>query len=580
VYLDFLGITLWNLIPVQVEDIERIEVIRGPGSALYGADAYTGVVNIITRPPGENRTMVSVGAGNGQWLRGAFFSSGRIGRLAYRSSVGYEQRQTFSSPLETSDLTYQRTVPSDPDIGFRAPNFNLDLRGSLARNVVLRGGFAGGASRTYFQAIGPLRRYWGDMTFFQPYVQLDAGNFVARAFWNHFTAAAAPYTSTIGAPLSLASVYQDIVDLDLQYSIRSTAGNVQNLLQIGGGGRMKFVSYNYLDADHTLFFGSLFVQDTLRVSNRFSAVASVRMDYHPILDGPVFSPRAALIFRPTENRAIRLSGGTAFRTPMMTELYLNFVNPTPIPGVSVQGQGGEVDNNGGQLRLRPETAISVDLGYLDQTSDRVQFEADLFWTRGTDLIQLTEAEFNPLPGSQRDSSTGTRTIDVARLRFSNDPFASYVYGAELATRISPIDGLDFYANYTLAFTQHDPNALLAGQGLGPNGTAIPDQRTSQHKFNVGMQVRTRFGLDLEVFGHYASNEVWLEQVYDTVRGVRYAAFPLSDYFLLNGRIGFRTLNDRLDLGLVGYNLTDNHARQHPFGAPLTLRLMLTAAYRF
>ena len=55
VYVDLLGSTFWATLPIGVEDIERIEVVRGPGSALYGADAFNGVVNIITKAPGRGR---------------------------------------------------------------------------------------------------------------------------------------------------------------------------------------------------------------------------------------------------------------------------------------------------------------------------------------------------------------------------------------------------------------------------------------------------------------------------------------------------------------------------------------------
>src|SRR5512140_1544387 len=53
VFVDLLGSTFWGELSIGVEDIERIEVVRGPGSALYGADAFNGVINIITKPPGE-----------------------------------------------------------------------------------------------------------------------------------------------------------------------------------------------------------------------------------------------------------------------------------------------------------------------------------------------------------------------------------------------------------------------------------------------------------------------------------------------------------------------------------------------
>src|SRR5207237_6043474 len=72
VYQDFLGTTLWPLLDVAVQDIARIEVIRGPGSALYGANAYAGVVNIITKTGDEvNGGRALLQTGNYGTLQGA-----------------------------------------------------------------------------------------------------------------------------------------------------------------------------------------------------------------------------------------------------------------------------------------------------------------------------------------------------------------------------------------------------------------------------------------------------------------------------------------------------------------------------
>ena len=51
IYLDFFGFVMWDLLPIQANEIERIEVVRGPGSAVWGANAMTGVVNVISRRP-------------------------------------------------------------------------------------------------------------------------------------------------------------------------------------------------------------------------------------------------------------------------------------------------------------------------------------------------------------------------------------------------------------------------------------------------------------------------------------------------------------------------------------------------
>src|SRR5687767_14011154 len=64
VYLDFLGVVLWDLIPTNFDDIKQIEVVRGPASAVWGANAMSGVVNIITKSPREApETTVTLQAG-------------------------------------------------------------------------------------------------------------------------------------------------------------------------------------------------------------------------------------------------------------------------------------------------------------------------------------------------------------------------------------------------------------------------------------------------------------------------------------------------------------------------------------
>src|SRR5690606_31059305 len=83
-YLDFIGTTLWETIPVTLEEIERIEVIRGPGSAVYGANAVTGVINIITRTPGEGSNHLLFEAGMPSYARGSMLVTGRSNGVGYR----------------------------------------------------------------------------------------------------------------------------------------------------------------------------------------------------------------------------------------------------------------------------------------------------------------------------------------------------------------------------------------------------------------------------------------------------------------------------------------------------------------
>ena len=563
VYLDFLGFTLWSMLPINPEEIERIEVIRGPGSALYGADAYSGVINIITRTPGEGRNSVTLGGGNGGGIHTSVTNSGRAGGVGYRTGVGYDQGQTFGRLVPPTDIAY-RIGARDAALSLQNLHADLDLRSQLSRSVSIQGGLAATTGTLWFNAIGPLRRFWSDITFIQPHLQLNVGGFTARAFMNHVEGTAGEVLERVGTSALNTQFTQDIIDVEARYHRGFRLGSIPFDLTLGGSYRAKHISWSFIDADHLLHHFAGFVQAQARFSSHFSTTASLRVDRHPVLDSPVLSPRLALIFKPTPRRALRLTGATSFRTPTMLELYLDLANPSPVPGIAVRGQGGEVFNNG-QQRLSAESAISVDLGWQDQTSDRFQYELGAFYMRGVDLIELTNVAFNPLPGASNPGGL----VDVGRFHFANDPFATSMYGVEAAFRLAPVEGFDLFANYTFAYTQQQTGTIHEG-----------DQRTPQHKVNLGAQVRTSFGLDVEVTGNLVSSQVWREQDFDPARGVIYNTYPLDTYFLLNGRVGYRALHDRLEFGVTGTNLTDNRARQHPFGAPIGARVMATVAFRY
>ena len=118
VYQDFVGATFWSLINVPIGDIERIEVVRGPGSALYGANAALGVVNIITKPPGELRgSRVNARGGSGNTVEGSYAFGGVADALAYRANVGYLRRtSTPATSIAIAPTTCRTTAIPPPTI--------------------------------------------------------------------------------------------------------------------------------------------------------------------------------------------------------------------------------------------------------------------------------------------------------------------------------------------------------------------------------------------------------------------------------------------------------------------------------
>jgi hypothetical protein len=127
VYLDFLGATLWQTLALDVMDIERIEVVRGPGSAIYGAYAYTGIINIITKKPEaiDGSTLRLDGA-TARSREAPTRSGDARGRSGFRATAAYEQATSSSVEFDPERVDYT-TLATDPNLSFRGPAY-IDAR--------------------------------------------------------------------------------------------------------------------------------------------------------------------------------------------------------------------------------------------------------------------------------------------------------------------------------------------------------------------------------------------------------------------------------------------------------------------
>ncbi|MZR63797.1 TonB-dependent siderophore receptor [Alcanivorax sp. DP30] len=95
----------WNDMPVDIQDVERIEVTRGPAAAAYGANAFTAVINIITRDPRDiSGNSISIAAGNNAIRDGRAAAAGQSEDMAWRASVARRADDGYDEPLEGSKL--------------------------------------------------------------------------------------------------------------------------------------------------------------------------------------------------------------------------------------------------------------------------------------------------------------------------------------------------------------------------------------------------------------------------------------------------------------------------------------------
>lgn len=573
VYLDFLGTTLYSFIPLGMEDIERIEVIRGPASALYGADAMSGIINIITRPLGEGRSYVTAGVGDGGQFLVSTGVYGRADRFRFRVGGGYQRQDMYALEVTPARRDIHPSG-SDPNLGFERLYFHGELSYRFDGGYVLRGGSGVTTGQQTFQGLSRLRQLRGSNgVFAQTHVSFETPwGLSARVFWNRFGIGVNNIGLTPGG-LELSQDHtvsrSDVVDGELVFSQSFDLLGIQNQFIGGLAYRFKEVEWDWLqNGAQTQHHGALFLQDTLRFDRWVQVVLSVRGDLHPLV-GPQISPRGSIVVHPSEGQSIRLTGGAAFRSPTFVESYIQVPNSTPLRGVTAFGLGN--------TSLNPERLISVELGYMNQMTEYFSLELNGYYNVVLDQILLTRnsayrlADFgggNPLARYYPEY----QAYPLGQLEFANQPEQFQQIGGELGVRVFPVQGLDIYANYAISETSHFG---------GPRGDLTNDARTSVHMVNAGVQYRAPFGLDLSVDFSWQSEQYWVEQVLDTARGgVAFQRFYLPSYAILNARIGWRFLDDQLELAVVGMNLIDDGHREHPFGQPIDRRFLGTVTVRF
>jgi outer membrane receptor protein involved in Fe transport len=568
VYNDILGSTFWESFTIDVDQIERIEVVRGPGSALYGANAFAGVVNIILIAPGEGKTGVHVGIGDGETTYGSGWATGRAGDFAYRASVGYTRYPRWTREISNSRIDLN---VSDFDQNLGAENLRTDLRFSyrIDKNdeLTFGGGFARVALDVY--GIGPFNDYQLQADNSDVSVEYKGKYINARAYYDRLNSTASQDYVYLGHSLDTSHPDQNVFTVEAEYVNQFRWPQVLlHDVHIGLGYKLKDITWEYLEQptpiEHHM---SAYVQDTVKIADKVNLVASGRVDYEPYLKRLIGSPRGSVVFKPTDRQALRISGSSAFRAPSYLESYLSLPVQVTLPGVSVLSATKREDI--ANFVLQPEQITSAEIGYLNQQSDSFDFEINAYYNRVSNLIELSPVRPETL--SDRAAGLGgfnptVGEYNVAFGGWDNSPEVYNVFGGEIGGHVYPVDGLDLFANYAINYTKTQYS-----------NTNLPDdQRTSHHKINLGVQLRTKIGFNGEITFYYQSSEVWNEQI-STLTGIVYQQFPLPGYTLLNGRLGWRFFHDRIELSATVFNALAGVGapppQMHPFGNQIGRRVM-------
>jgi outer membrane receptor for ferrienterochelin and colicin len=575
VYTDLLGATIWANLPVTVEEIERIEVVRGPGSALYGADAFNGVVNIITKPPGEGGSGVNVGYGNENAAHGTVWSNGRNGELAYRMSAGYDYAPRWSREVPPGAVDVH-TFVADQDTSGRGVRMDGEVTRHFGKDITAGVFGAYNSGQVEILGSGPINDdiIVGETVQLAAYVK--AKHFEVRSFWTRSTGTSGLNSATLGQSLLPSNYTTNVVDVEAQYIANfETGAGIDHDLHLGVEYRLKQVQWTYLVQEELENHVGLFLHDEVKLGRQFAIVGDYRADYVPYLSRIVQSPRGSVLVHPSSKSTVRGIVATAFRTPAFIESYIGL--PVQLPAT-----GAELANQTHPALLQPEQIFTTELGYLNSESDYFTVDSAIFRNHANNLIEVRPT--SPITVGDKENDIVQPGLDPTTGAYGEfwggyeNQCQSYnVYGAELGVRTFPVEGLDFYANYTLMKVDTDTSGCSAAQ----LALLAPDARTSANKINGGVQLRTKAGIDAEVDIHFVSPQNWAEQVSDVQKQqVVYQSFYLPSYELLNARIGYRFLRNQAEVSGVAFNLLDDKHREHPFGQLIGRQLMGYFSYRF
>ncbi len=583
VYQDFLGDTLWSIIDVAIPDIARIEVIRGPGSALYGANAFAGVVNIITKSATDTqgpRAWAQAGEHN-TVLAGASVS-GKSNKLTYRMTAEYDRADKWSRDEATGEVAL---VPQFPQVNRSREVEHGDATTTydLGKSQISASGgydnfgieiFPVSALRT-FDAIGN-----------SGFARLDFvnGETKLRLFWNGVRMNAGPEYFPAGLPSLATDIRSDVVDFSAQSGVAFKFYG-QHHFNYGVGYRLKSVDWNYLGAQadgshrYTENHFNLFLQEEWQINKPWSLVLSYRVDRNPVFadnnvtpGGLIHSPRGTVLYEFLPDQVLRFTVGTAFRSPTFLENYIDLLSPVPNePGLGIVFQGS--------TKLKPEQIVQAELGYRGHIGERFSPEVVAYAERVTDLIDDNRLAA-PGVGNSIDPATGQYILGYTGYQNLSDPFLGV--GLEIGGKWQPTDNVDLSLNYSFekmadCADRVRDGATISGCDWNPNGNSVGASvigSTAENKLNFSAIWRTRVGLDLSTDIHFVSSVNWVEAAFDPSApgGNVFNSFPLDAYTLINGKVSYHLIKDKLEVGVAVFNLLDDGHREHPFGNQLSRRV--------
>ena len=439
-YSPELGTVYWDVLDMPLENIERVEVIRGPGGTLWGENAVNGVINIITKSAEQMQGMlVSASASEQTGYATTIRYGGQIGQNLTYSLFG---RAADWKPFES---TFGGTGPDEfllPQAGLR-----VDWTASSRDTVSLEsGGYDGRQGGTLFMTSIPANHLvkGGDVQVRWKHTISNRSSIETLAYCDWYT--------RFGAP----GEKRNSCDLELQHSYQITPR--QSLISGGSffstGDNLTPDPAAYLPERRRTSVIAGFAQYEIKIiPDHLRVLGGAKLE-HNAYTGFEYQPQGRLVWTPNLLNAFWTSISRSVRVPSRNDSDLDLFTPI---GVSNGEPAFQVVT--GNPNLHSEHILASEVGYRVQPSAALSFDLALYYNRYDNLIVISPSATEVLPTSVLIAS-----------QFVNGPQAQ-THGAELSATWRPVR-----------------NWAISGAITETRGSASAMMATPEHLFNIQSRV--------------------------------------------------------------------------------------------
>lgn len=523
VYSPLFSGVFWDAQDTVLEDIDRIEVIRGPGASLWGANAVNGVINIITKKVKDTQgTLAVVGGGTEER---AFTT------LRYGTSMGEDTHVRFYGKFsERDDSARPDGTSADDEWRNGRGGFRLDHDLSSRDTLTIQGDYYRGSEGFDFTEpllIAPYRQSNHDRRTY------SGGNALSR--WKH--------TFSDTSSLIIQSYYdrternsrlfterRDTFDIDLQHSL--TWGNAHHFIW-GLGYRLtndhilNSTTIHMIPNTRLLDFFNGFVQDEITlVPNTLALTIGTKVE-HNDFTGWIVQPNGRLRWTPTHTLMFWGALAHAIRTPSRAENDATLDQMALPPNAVSSGSPVALVSVGGQRDFRNESLVSFEIGGRYQPVESWSIDITAFYNRYDRLRSLERSipslSTNPLPPHL--------VIPI----IVNNKLAAETHGVEVSSEWHPIDWWHLRAAYSYLNIQ-----MITGASGDPSARN-PSEESPQHQATLRSLMQLPGNIELDLWGRFVD---------------RLPVINIPAYVSLDTRLGWKPTKN-FDVSIVGQNLLES-----------------------